>query len=67
MVDLSDYLTDEEKNEYIDAYLKEGDFSGDGSIKIFPVAKSTELLFLNKTDWVNLQKQPAQTSQIWRQ
>ena len=51
VVDLSDYLTDEEKNEYIDAYLKEGDFSGDGSIKIFPVAKSTELLFLNKTDW----------------
>lgn len=51
VVDLSDYLTDEEKSEYIDAYLKEGDFSGDGSIKIFPVAKSTELLFLNKTDW----------------
>lgn len=51
VVDLSDYLTDEEKEAYIDAYLKEGDFSGDGSIKIFPVAKSTELLFLNKTDW----------------
>ncbi|MBU5482244.1 extracellular solute-binding protein [Blautia sp. MSJ-19] len=51
LVDLSGYLTDEEKDAYIDAYLKEGDFSGDGSIKIFPVAKSTELLFLNKTDW----------------
>ena len=51
VVDLSEYLTDEEKDEYIDAYLKEGDFSGDGSIKIFPAAKSTELLFLNKTDW----------------
>ena len=51
LVDLSDYLTDEEKEEYIDAYLEEGDFAGDGSIKIFPVAKSTELLFLNKTDW----------------
>ena len=46
VVDLSDYFTDEEKETYIDAYLKEGDFSGDGSIKIFPVAKSTELLFL---------------------
>lgn len=51
VVDLSDYFTDEEKETYIDAYLKEGDFSDDGSIKIFPVAKSTELLFLNKTDW----------------
>lgn len=51
VVDISDYLTDEEKETYIDAYLKEGDFSNDGSIKIFPVAKATELLFLNKTDW----------------
>ena len=34
-------MSKSEKNEYIDAYLKEGDFSGDGSIKIFPVAKST--------------------------
>ena len=39
VVDLSDYLTDEEKDAYIDAFLKEGDFSGDGSIKIFPSAK----------------------------
>lgn len=51
LVDLSDYLTDKEKNEYVEEYLKEGDFSDDGSIKIFPVAKSTELLFLNDTDW----------------
>ena len=27
VVDLSDYLTDEEKSEYIDAYLKEGDLN----------------------------------------
>ena len=51
LVDLSDYLTDKEKDEYVEEYLKEGDFSDDGSIKIFPVAKSTELLFLNDTDW----------------
>lgn len=47
VMDLSDYLTKEERLAYIDNYLDEGDFSGDGSIKIFPVAKSTELLFLN--------------------
>lgn len=46
LVDLSGYLTDKEKSEYVEEYLKEGDFSDDGSIKIFPVAKSTELLFL---------------------
>ena len=51
VVDLSDYLTDEERSAYIDGYLAEGDFSGSSSIKIFPTAKSTELLFLNKTDW----------------
>lgn len=51
VVDLKDYLTDEEIALYIDSYIKEGDFSGSGEIKIFPTAKSTELLVLNKTDW----------------
>ena len=51
IADISDYLTAEEKETYVKSYLEEGDFSGDGSIKIFPVAKSTELLFLNETDW----------------
>ncbi|MEI3198897.1 MAG: extracellular solute-binding protein [Lachnospiraceae bacterium] len=51
VVDLGTYMTDEEKEKYISSYLEEGDFSGDGSIKIFPVAKCTEELFLNKTDW----------------
>ena len=51
VVDLSPYLTDEEKDAYIPNYLEEGDFSDNGSIRIFPSAKSTELLFLNDTDW----------------
>ena len=51
LVDLDGYLTDEERDAYIDGYLNEGRFSGDGSLKLFPIAKSTELLFLNETDW----------------
>lgn len=51
IVDLRSYFTDEECAAYVDNYLEEGDFSGDGSIKIFPVAKSTEGLYLNETDW----------------
>ena len=51
LADLSGYLTDEEKSAYIENYLTEGDFNDDGSMKIFPVAKSTELLLLNDTDW----------------
>lgn len=51
IVDLRDYLTEEEINTYIDSYIKEGDFRGNGEIKIFPMAKSTEVMVLNKTDW----------------
>ena len=51
VVDLKDYLTEEEKSAYIDSYIEEGDFSGTGEIKIFPTAKSLEVLVLNKTDW----------------
>ena len=51
ITDLSAYMTYAERSAYIDGYLKEGDFLENGSIKIFPIAKSTELLFLNETDW----------------
>ena len=49
LADLAPYFTDEERAAYVDSYLTEGDFDDSGSIKIFPVAKSTELLFLNDT------------------
>ncbi len=51
IANLSDYLSEEDRAAFIEDYLSEGDFSGSGSIKIFPVAKSVELLFLNETDW----------------
>lgn len=51
IADLSPYFTEEERSAYLENYLSEGDFDGNGSIKIFPTAKSTELLFLNDTDW----------------
>lgn len=50
-VDLSEYFTKQELDKYVDGYLDEGYFSGDGTLKIFPIAKSVELLMLNKTDW----------------
>lgn len=50
-VDLKQYFSEEELEKYIDGYIEEGCFSGDGTLKIFPVAKSVELLMLNKTDW----------------
>ena len=51
VVDLAPYLTAKEKAAYVDGFLSEGDLMNNGELKIFPVAKSTELMFLNETDW----------------
>lgn len=51
LADLSPYFSKEEKAQYIDGYIEEGDLYADGALKIIPTAKSTELLFLNETDW----------------
>ena len=47
LVDYRDYFSEEELSGYVDAFLDEGTF--DDRLLIFPVAKSTEILFVNKT------------------
>ncbi len=49
--DLSRYLTRDEISEYVAAYMEEGKFDSSGTIRVFPIAKSTEILAVNKTDW----------------
>lgn len=51
VVDLSEYISKEEFSQYIDGYVEEGRFSADSGVKIFPVAKSIEILMVNQTDW----------------
>lgn len=51
LVTLDDYVSAKEKDSYINAYIEEGSFGKDNAWKLFPIAKSTELLMLNKTDW----------------
>ncbi len=51
LTDLNQYFTAEELDKYVDAYVQEGEFAGDGGLYVFPVAKSTEITMLNKTDW----------------
>ncbi|SBW01140.1 putative lipoprotein [uncultured Eubacteriales bacterium] len=51
VADLAQYLTEEEQSAYVTAYLDEGRFEDDGGFKIFPIAKSTEVLTVNKTEW----------------
>lgn len=55
-LDLRKYFTEKELNDYIPSYIEEGEFSKDGSLKIFPIAKSTEIFMLNKTDWDKFSK-----------
>lgn len=50
-VDLNPYLTEKEKSAYIAGFLEEGDLMNNGELKVFPIAKSTELLYLNTTDF----------------
>lgn len=47
LVDYNDYLSDEEKKAFIGDFLDEGMI--DGRLTILPIAKSTEVLFVNKT------------------
>ena len=47
LLDWSGYLSEEERSAYVDEFLAEGVI--DGRLVMLPIAKSTELLFLNKT------------------
>lgn len=51
VVDLSKYFTEKELEEYVTGYLNEGNLDDKGGLKIFPTAKSTEIMMLNTTDW----------------
>lgn len=51
LVDLDDYISEDEKNSYVKLFLDAGCIGNDKKWKLFPVAKSTEVLILNKTDW----------------
>lgn len=48
---LDDYLTKKEIEEYIPSYIEEGRFDSEENLKIFPFAKSMEVMMINKTDW----------------
>lgn len=51
LADLSGYLSEEELEQYVDSYIEEGRIASDGSLRIFPTAKSTEIMMINRTDW----------------
>ncbi len=51
LANLSEYFSEEELEQYVDSYIEEGRIADDGTLRIFPVAKSTEIMMINKTDW----------------
>ena len=51
LADLSQYLSQEDLERYVDSYIEEGRIAADGTLRIFPIAKSTEIMMINKTDW----------------
>lgn len=51
LADLSQYFTENDLSGYVDAYIQEGYFHNDSTLYLFPVAKSTEVMMLNATDW----------------
>lgn len=50
-VDMSEYFDEEDLAEYVEGYLDEGNLKNEGGLKIFPTAKSTEVMMINLTDW----------------
>lgn len=51
LVDLTQYFSKEELSNYVDSYIQEGYFNNDGALYLMPIAKSTEIMMINKTDW----------------
>ena len=51
LANLKDYFTEDELAAYMDSYIEDGCFGGDDALYLFPVAKSTEIMMIDKTDW----------------
>ena len=51
LVDMDQYFSKEELSGYVDAYIEEGRFDSAKSLKLFPIAKATEVMMVNKTKW----------------
>ncbi len=51
LVDLEQYMTEEELAGYVDSFVEEGRIGENGELRIFPTAKSSEIFMLNKTAW----------------
>lgn len=56
LVTLNDYMSSEDMKEYVDDYMEDGVLHEGESVKLFPIAKATEVLVINKNAWEDFQK-----------
>lgn len=57
LADLTKYFTEDELSEYVDSYVQEGYLEDNKALYLLPVAKSTELMMLNRTEWDTFAKE----------
>lgn len=57
LVNIADYMTEKELEQYVDSFLEEGYIGSNGELCIFPIAKSSEIFMLDKTDWNKFSKE----------
>ena len=61
LVNLKNYFSEDELRKIRPEFLEEGIFGEDQELKILPIAKSTENLYLNKTFWDDFAKESGAT------
>lgn len=52
LANLDNYLTKPEQASYHESFIEEGRIGFNGELRIFPIAKATEILLVNETDWL---------------
>lgn len=64
LASLDDYMSKQELSEYVDAYIEEGLINmNEPTHKLFPIAKATEVLMLNKTEWDKFSSETGTTTE----
>ncbi len=51
LVNVGQYMTEEEMAEYVDSFVEEGRIGENTELRIFPTAKSSEVFMMNRNAW----------------
>lgn len=63
IADMGSYIDPAELEDYFEGFIKEGSQFEGGDFRLMPIAKSTELLFMNKTLWDNVKEEIGATDE----